>query len=202
MKRRTFLFTTACIAAPQTALEFSELPNFCSHENWGNIDSIGRVSQGFRADAEAGARPTRRTGFMDLLLEPYFRGWLTAGGTDLTTLSVSGWEAFTLLRPALEVPYRSIQLFNRVRFGYPGTAPGNPQFGVISGEYKMHGCCSSRYDCCFRCVCLFVRFSAPRCSVSRRRAPNYGLFTLPASIFFIAIRPPLRNTCWKPWEAE
>jgi hypothetical protein len=27
-------------------------------------------------------------------------------------------------------------LFNRVRFGYPGTALGNPQFGVISGQYN------------------------------------------------------------------
>lgn len=27
-------------------------------------------------------------------------------------------------------------LFNRVRFGYPGTAIGNPQFGIISGQYN------------------------------------------------------------------
>ncbi len=27
-------------------------------------------------------------------------------------------------------------LFNRVRFGYPGTAQGNPQFGVISAQYN------------------------------------------------------------------
>jgi len=27
-------------------------------------------------------------------------------------------------------------LFNRARFGYPGTALGNPQFGVISGQYN------------------------------------------------------------------
>jgi hypothetical protein len=27
-------------------------------------------------------------------------------------------------------------LFNRVRFGYPGTSLGNPQFGVISGQYN------------------------------------------------------------------
>lgn len=113
MKRRAFLFTAACAAAPQTTLEFSKLPNFCSHEHWGSIESIGTVPEGFRADVEPGARPARRTGFMDLLLEPYFRGWLTAGGTDLSTLSARGlafrdlmresaWEAFTLLHPALE----------------------------------------------------------------------------------------------------
>ncbi len=27
-------------------------------------------------------------------------------------------------------------LFNRVRFGYPGTAIGNPQFGIVSGQYN------------------------------------------------------------------
>ena len=27
-------------------------------------------------------------------------------------------------------------LFNRVRFAYPGTALGNPQFGVVSGQYN------------------------------------------------------------------
>jgi hypothetical protein len=27
-------------------------------------------------------------------------------------------------------------VFNRVRFGYPGTALGNPQFGIVSGQYN------------------------------------------------------------------
>ena len=27
-------------------------------------------------------------------------------------------------------------LFNRVRFGYPGRAVGNPDFGVIGGQYN------------------------------------------------------------------
>jgi hypothetical protein len=27
-------------------------------------------------------------------------------------------------------------LFNRVRFGYPGTAMGNAQFGIVSGQYN------------------------------------------------------------------
>ncbi|MEO8125471.1 MAG: amidohydrolase family protein [Bryobacteraceae bacterium] len=105
MQRRTFLLSTACAAAAQTALDFSALPNFCSHEHWGSIDSIGTIPGGYRADAEPGAIPTRRTGFMDLVLEPYFRGWLAAGGADLAAvrdrMRGPGWEAFTLLRPAL-----------------------------------------------------------------------------------------------------
>jgi len=100
MQRRTFLISTACAAAPQTTLDVSALPNFCSHEHWGSIDSIGVIPGGYRADAEPGARPTRRTGFMDLLLEPYLRGWLAAGGANL--IRQSGWEGFTQIRPALE----------------------------------------------------------------------------------------------------
>src|SRR5436305_723499 len=107
MKRRAFLFSVACAAAPSLPLNFSDLPNFCTHEHWGSIDSIGITLQGFRADIEPGALPARGTGFMDLLLEPYFRGWLSSGGIDLATLSSrgrpirelmreSGWETFSL----------------------------------------------------------------------------------------------------------
>jgi len=141
MKRRTFLLATTCGAAPLTTLEFSELPNFCSHEHWGRIDSIGTVPEGFRADMEPGARPTRQTGFMDLLLAPYFRGWL-ADGTDLTSFSgrgrafrdlmrESGWEAIILLGSALE----------RHRFTgvYQCTRRGILQLCGIDGEVRWSG---------------------------------------------------------------
>jgi hypothetical protein len=89
MKRRDFLFAAAVAAAPQSYFDFSLLPNFCSHEHWGSIDSIGTFPGGYRADIEPGAVPRRRTGFMDLLLDPYFRGWLRNGGADLTRIQPS-----------------------------------------------------------------------------------------------------------------
>src|SRR5215468_1788649 len=93
--------------------DLSALPNFCSHEHWGSIDSIGVVAEGFCADVERGASPRGRTGVLDLLIEPYFRGWLAGAGTNLDELAKprgitfmelakqSAWEAFSALRPAL-----------------------------------------------------------------------------------------------------
>jgi len=39
-------------------------------------------------------------------------------------------------RVGLQFRTEIFNLFNRVRFGYPGTALGNPQFGVISGQFN------------------------------------------------------------------
>ncbi len=39
-------------------------------------------------------------------------------------------------RVGLQFRTEIFNLFNRVRFGYPGTALGNPQFGIVSGQYN------------------------------------------------------------------
>jgi hypothetical protein len=39
-------------------------------------------------------------------------------------------------RYGLQFRTEIFNLFNRVQFGYPGTALGNPQFGVVSGQYN------------------------------------------------------------------
>ncbi|HIJ72981.1 MAG TPA: amidohydrolase family protein [Candidatus Hydrogenedentes bacterium] len=61
-------------------VRLSAIPNFCAHEHWGSIDSIGSVDEGFRADVECGALPARETDLSDLLLDPYFRGCLAGSG--------------------------------------------------------------------------------------------------------------------------
>ncbi len=77
---------TSAAAIPHGAamsnLVFGDIPNFCAHEHWGSISSIGHVDEGFRADAEVGAMPTRRTGVWDIVLDPYFGGWLASAGCD------------------------------------------------------------------------------------------------------------------------
>jgi predicted TIM-barrel fold metal-dependent hydrolase len=62
----------------------STLPNFCTHEHWGSIESIGQAPEqnGFRCDTTAGAKPLRATSVWDLFLDPYEEGWLIAGQKD------------------------------------------------------------------------------------------------------------------------
>ncbi len=66
------------------------------------------MPEGFRADVERGALPNRRTGVLDLLVEPYSRGFYTRAGADLEKQSFnqrqidSPWDAFQLLQPVLE----------------------------------------------------------------------------------------------------
>src|SRR5512141_1669281 len=83
-------------------LDLGSIPNFCAHEHWGSIDSIGRVPGGFRADVEAGAMPVARTGLADVVFEPYLRGWITSAGGDLSALANPRGLTFReLARPVL-----------------------------------------------------------------------------------------------------
>ncbi|HOX37520.1 MAG TPA: amidohydrolase family protein [Candidatus Brocadiia bacterium] len=97
-------------------VELAETPSFCAHEHWGSIDSIGMTPEGFRADVVPGATPLRRTGLMDILLDPYFGGSLGMAGVNVNSLaSDSGFanfremalsepvRAMSALRPALKV---------------------------------------------------------------------------------------------------
>lgn len=118
MITRRSLVTSALLAraGAQPAsdpLDLANAPNFCAHEHWGSIESIGRSTGGFRADFEAGALPSARTALADLVFEPYLRGWLASGGADLDSLArarglafrelarKSSTEALELARPLL-----------------------------------------------------------------------------------------------------
>ncbi len=148
--RRGFLLSTgtaalggACLAQTATAgdraapagrpgqavWDLAGIPNFCGHEHWGSIGSIGRSGGGFRADAEQGATPSRRTGLVDILLDPYIGMKLAAAGVfpddaakpagakniqDLAARSVV--EAMKVLRPLLR-PFRLVGIYQCIRRG-------------------------------------------------------------------------------------
>ncbi len=97
---------------PPRMLDLSILPNFCAHEHWGSIDSIGTVPEGFRADVECGATPRRETDLFDILLDPYFKGLLNSGSASEIAIQTgtnnfrelskqAPGEALKLLRPSL-----------------------------------------------------------------------------------------------------
>jgi len=68
-----------------TTWPFADIPNFCSHEHWGSISSLG-WDGGFRADMVLGAQPTRRTIVMDILIDPYLGGNLANAGADVNAM--------------------------------------------------------------------------------------------------------------------
>ena len=65
-------------------LDISTIPNFCTHEHWGSISSIGMAPEqgGFRCDTVAGAQPLNPTSIWDLILDPYENGWMIVADRD------------------------------------------------------------------------------------------------------------------------
>ena len=105
MTRRDLLVFFGCAAAarPASELDLSAIPNFCSHEHWGSINSIGTIPGGFRCDYEQGAAPRGTTSLFDLLIEPYSRGLLGSSGVDRKFLAPgSGWNWYQSLHAALK----------------------------------------------------------------------------------------------------
>ena len=83
------------------------IPNFCTHEHWGSVSSIGYTPGMFEADTIAGALPEYPTSLFHLLVDPYMSGNLHGAGkdsaVDLDELAKeSPAEAVKMLVPLLE----------------------------------------------------------------------------------------------------
>ncbi|HYI92466.1 MAG TPA: amidohydrolase family protein [Bryobacteraceae bacterium] len=88
MTRRQFASLAATAAFGQRMIpELKDASNFCSHEHWGSIDSIGTFPGGYRADIEQGAHPKQPTSVFDIVLEPYFRGVLASSKVEWESLN-------------------------------------------------------------------------------------------------------------------
>lgn len=66
----------------------SRVPIFCAHEHWGSINAVGMDKNGFRSDTVAGAEPQRDVCIWDIVLDPYFGGWVFEAGQDVHALAV------------------------------------------------------------------------------------------------------------------
>lgn len=64
-------------------MDLRNIPSYCSHEHWGSLASFGMEPEGFRPDVVRGAMPKRRTGFFDILLDPYLGGFIANSGIDV-----------------------------------------------------------------------------------------------------------------------
>lgn len=76
------------------------------------------------------------------LAAPFTFGNAARTMPDMRSHGIANYD-FTLFKntnftETVHLQFRTevFNLFNRVRFAYPGTALGNPQFGVISGQYN------------------------------------------------------------------
>ena len=119
MTRRNFnlMLGTAANSRAQALIDVSSIPNYCSHEHWGSIDSIGRIPGGFRCDYDQGATPQRATALFDLLIEPYLRGLLAGSGVSPDSLSFgSDWIWYNKLERVLK-PYIFSGIFQCTRRG-------------------------------------------------------------------------------------
>ncbi len=110
-------------------VEFSDIPNFCSHEHWGSISSIGHAPEGFKADVVAGTTPHRKTTLLDLIIDPYFSGCLGPArrevdaavrkelGLDLFAAAAKKpAETMRIIRPMLR-PHRMVGTYQCTRLG-------------------------------------------------------------------------------------
>lgn len=67
------------------------MPNFCAHEHWGSIVSIGFSNDGFRADVVPGAVPSSATSIWDIIIDPYLGGFM---GNPDEQVKASGYSSF------------------------------------------------------------------------------------------------------------
>jgi predicted TIM-barrel fold metal-dependent hydrolase len=109
-------------ASPPSEINLELLPNFCSHEHWGSIESIGMDPdhEGFRADTVAGARPQRATSIWDLVLDPYMGSTMVANGVDLQ--SIPKTKGYPSQREWwIEDPDKALKYFNSAFKSYQMT---------------------------------------------------------------------------------
>jgi len=63
--------------------DLDTIPNFCTHEHWGSISSIGHTPGMYNADTYAGALPAFPTSLFHLLVDPYMSGNLHGSGSTV-----------------------------------------------------------------------------------------------------------------------
>ena len=66
---------------------YSGIGNCCAHEHWGSMSAFGPAPEGFRADLDPGATPTRPVALADVILDPYLAGNVASAGPAPDTVA-------------------------------------------------------------------------------------------------------------------
>ncbi len=169
---------------PPQSLNLDPFPNFCAHEHWGSIHSIGMSSEGFRADTEAGAVPRRRTGIWDLVLDPYLGGWIAATGFDAPAAAkeagaadVEAWwhddpdSAFKGLLPHLQ-RQQTTGVFQCIRLGVQMLHGHDPGTFELDDWRKADEAIASRYKDLF----AWYKAAMAKASFSELIRPVHPIF--------------------------
>lgn len=130
MKRRDFMSTCvflSALSAPGGSLlgpaysntnqdvldDILKIPNFCSHEHWGSISSIGEQPGGYTADFISGAFPKRKTTLVDVLIDPYISGNLRNAGITPTKIAAEN-RMVDIFELAQNSPKQSLQMLKTI----------------------------------------------------------------------------------------
>jgi predicted TIM-barrel fold metal-dependent hydrolase len=142
--------------------ELDRIPNFCTHEHWGSVASIGHAPGMFNADMIAGALPNIPTSLFHLLVDPYMSGNLLGAGkhpgkyrsgenstVDLAELAKeSPTEALKILVPLLK-ENRLTGTFLTTRLGIEHLYDGRLDLENVSMMEELNESIAANYTSLF-----------------------------------------------------
>lgn len=129
MDRRNFLsvmpalYPATLLSSPHSNVEPSSLkineeldkiPNFCTHEHWGSISTLGSVPGIFNADLKAGTLPQSPTSLINLLIDPYMSGNLQGTGINPEKFITEEGLTVNIMELAGESPKKALSLLKEI----------------------------------------------------------------------------------------
>jgi predicted TIM-barrel fold metal-dependent hydrolase len=94
--------------------ELDTIPNFCTHEHWGSVASLGQAPGMFRADMKAGVLPEQPTTLVDLLVDPYMNGNLRGAGINPGKFKTAEGTTVDIMKLVGESPRTALSLLKQL----------------------------------------------------------------------------------------
>jgi predicted TIM-barrel fold metal-dependent hydrolase len=94
--------------------ELDRIPNFCTHEHWGSVDTLGHAPGMFNADMKAGVLPGRPTTLVHLLVDPYMSGNLRGSGINPGRFRTAAGTTVNIIELAGESPRTALSLLKEL----------------------------------------------------------------------------------------